>query len=1127
MTARPITTLLVANRGEIAVRIMATAAALGMRTVAVHPVDDVASLHVSRADVAVELPGAGPAAYLDIDAIVDAAVRTGCEGVHPGYGFLSENAAFARRCTAAGLVFVGPDAEALALFGDKTAARARAAELGIPVPAGAAAAQAHDFLAGLGPGAAVMVKARSGGGGRGMRPVTEPAELDEALRRSASEAESAFGDGTVYVEQLFTRARHIEVQVAGDGHGAVALGDRDCSAQRRRQKLVEIAPAPAVPETVRGALHRAATDLTGQYRGLATVEFLVTGEGLVFLEVNPRLQVEHTVTEEVTGLDLVEIGLELAAGKTLAELGLDQGVPSRGTALQVRVNAEIVRADGTVAPGTGTLTRFQPPAGHGIRVDTHGYAGYAMSPRYDSLLAKVIVHGSIDTVAGRADRALAEFDLDGVVTNIGLLRVLLAEPALITGGVDTAYVDTRTADLVTAAEAAGQDLRPACADDGDRSGRTVRPEPGGQDPRNVHPQNAGGAGKSEPTGSFAEGRRANPAGTGEQADPAEHAYRVRSDGRTGGGSGGDDVPANALLASQPGVVAQVSVSPGDQVVAGSELLVLEAMKMEHVVRADRPGTVDEVLVKAGDAVAAADPLLIFTGTGAAGEQTTAAADIDPAHIRPDLAEVHEREQLTLDAARPAAVQRRHGKGLRTARENIADLVDPGSFTEYGGYVIAAQRRRRDLADLITATPADGLITGTAAVDGVPMAVLAYDYTVLAGTQGVHNHRKTDRLLQLARRRSLPVVVFAEGGGGRPGDTDTSAIAQLDVPTFRLMAELSGKVPTVAIVAGYCFAGNAALAASCDLIIATEGSSLGMSGPAMIEGAGLGVVAPQDVGPMSVQVPNGVVDVLVPDEAAAVATARTYLRTVTGVPAERIDCADQRLLRHLVPESRVRVYAVRPVLDTLFDIGSVLEVRAGFGTGIVTAFARLAGRPVGVLANDPSHLGGAIDGDAADKATRFLRLCDERGLPVVSLVDTPGFMVGPDAERTATVRRFGAMFVAGAQLTTPLVAVVLRKGYGLGAMAMTGGDLHAATLTVAWPTGEFGGMGLEGAVRLGYRKELEAIADPGARRARYEELLAGFYERGKALSVATVGEIDDVIDPADTRDIVLRALTAAG
>jgi acetyl-CoA carboxylase carboxyltransferase component len=424
--------------------------------------------------------------------------------------------------------------------------------------------------------------------------------------------------------------------------------------------------------------------------------------------------------------------------------------------------------------------------------------------------------------------------------------------------------------------------------------------------------------------------------------------------------------------------------------------------------------------------------------------------------------------------------------------------------------------------------------GTAAVGGRPVAVMSYDYTVLAGTQGIQNHRKTDRLFELARRERLPVVIFAEGGGGRPGDTDTAAVAQLDVTTFRLLAELSGQVPLVAIVSGYCFAGNAALAAACDVIIATEGSSLGMGGPAMIEGGGLGVVAPAEVGPMSVQVPNGVVDVLVPDDAAAVAAARAYLGYVTGSAAppaghggrahdDGAAHGDQRVLRHLVPENRVRAYDVRPVIETLADQGSVLELRAGFGAGIITALARLDGRPVGVIANNPRHLGGAIDGDAADKATRFLQLCEAHAVAIVSLCDTPGFMVGPEAEKTATVRRFGAMFIAGARLTVPLCAVVLRKAYGLGAMAMAGGDLKAPLLCVAWPTGEFGGMGLEGAVRLGFRKELAEITDPAARQQRYEQLVAEYYEKGKALSTAAAFEIDDVIDPAQTRRVLTETL----
>ena len=586
---------------------------------------------------------------------------------------------------------------------------------------------------------------------------------------------------------------------------------------------------------------------------------------------------------------------------------------------------------------------------------------------------------------------------------------------------------------------------------------------------------------------------------------------------------GDDVAVRSPLA---GTVVAVAVEPGDPVAAGDELLVIEAMKMEHEVRAQAAGLVREVAAAVGATVAAGEVLVVLAGSGAGAGEQVPAGQVPLDHVRPDLEEVRERHRTGLDEGRPEVTERRHAAGRRTARENIADLADPGSFTEYGALTIAAQRRRRPLDDLIARTPADGLVLGTASVNGQPVAVMSYDYSVLAGTQGHMNHRKTDRLLELAEREGLPLVMFAEGGGGRPGDTDTTSVAGLDVPTFRLTARLSGQVPLVAVVSGYCFAGNAALAGACDVIIATPEASLGMGGPAMIEGGGLGVVAPDAVGPMSVQVPNGVVDLLVPDEPAAVEAARRYLsyfRPRTGGPAEH---ADQRVLRHLIPENRVRSYDVRPVVEALCDTGSVLELRAGFGVGVVTALARLGGHAVGLLASNPRHLGGAIDGDAADKATAFLRLCEAHRLPVVSLVDTPGFMVGPEAERTAIVRRFGAMFVAGARLTVPVCAVVLRKAYGLGAMAMTAGYLRRPAITVAWPTGEFGGMGLEGAVRLGYRKELEAIEDPAGRRARYEELVAEQYTRGKAVSTAMAFEIDDVIDPAGTRAVLAGVLARA-
>ena len=581
-----------------------------------------------------------------------------------------------------------------------------------------------------------------------------------------------------------------------------------------------------------------------------------------------------------------------------------------------------------------------------------------------------------------------------------------------------------------------------------------------------------------------------------------------------------------------GTVAQLPVPVGAEVRSGTVVVVLESMKMEHVVRTPVAGTVTYVDVEVGGLVAEGTPLAVVEVGEADGESTSDVAEVDPDTVRQDLAELFARRYLLSDEGRPDVVARRHGHGRRTARENIDDLCDPGSFTEYGGFAIAAQRRRRDEADLIERTPADGLVGGTARVNGDRFddtrsrcAVVSYDYTVLAGTQGQQNHRKKDRLFELVERLRLPVVLFAEGGGGRPGDTDYAVITGLDTQAFALFGRLSGLVPLVGIASGWCFAGNAALLGCCDVIIATEGSSIGMGGPAMIEGGGLGTYRPEEVGPLDVQVANGVVDLVAADDAEAVDLARRYLSYFQG-PAEGWECADQRLLRSAVPEQRLRVYDIRALLGLLADTGSVLELRSGFAPGMVTALARIEGRPVGVLANDPTHLGGAIDAAGADKAARFLQLCDAHDLPVVSLCDTPGFMVGPEAERTGQVRHVSRMFVVGASLTVPLCTIVLRKGYGLGAQAMAGGSFRSPLFVVAWPSGELGGMGLEGAVRLGFRRELEAVEDLVEREALFTSMVELAYEHGKALHVATAYEIDDVIDPAESRRRIVEALRAS-
>jgi len=589
-----------------------------------------------------------------------------------------------------------------------------------------------------------------------------------------------------------------------------------------------------------------------------------------------------------------------------------------------------------------------------------------------------------------------------------------------------------------------------------------------------------------------------------------------------------------VVAPLAGSVVAIAVAPGQHVAAGDVVAIVESMKMEHEVRAAADGVVETLRCAVGDVVAAGDEMVSLGPVAVQAAASVPAAEMAARGdaIRADLAELRAREALLADASRPDAVAKRHALGMRTARENIADLCDAGSFVEYGGLAYAAQRRRRELDDLLRNTPADGMVTGIGTVNAATFGaerartvVMAYDATVLAGTQGMRNHQKTDRLLAIAHERRLPVVLFAEGGGGRPGDVDVPVVAGLHVPTFASFARLSGRVPLVAVVAGRCFAGNAALVGCCDVVVATRDSSIGMGGPAMVEGGGLGVFRPDEIGPSDVQSRSGVIDVLVADEAEGVAVARRYLAYFQGrtdAPEE----GDGAALRELMPENRLRSYDVRAIVAAVADRGSTLELRAAFGVGIVTALARVRGRAVGILANNPMHLGGAIDADAADKAARFLQLCDAHGLPVVSLIDTPGFMVGPEIETKAQVRHVSRMFVVAAQLRVPLAAVVLRKAYGLGAMAMAAGGMHAPMATVAWPSGEFGAMGLEGAVELGYRKELAAASEASERDALRARLVAEQYAKGKAIEMAATLEIDAVIDPAQTRRWLAATLDAA-
>jgi acetyl/propionyl-CoA carboxylase alpha subunit len=691
--------------------------------------------------------------------------------------------------------------------------------------------QARVFFASLGQGASMMIKALAGGGGRGMRAVSRVEEIDEAYKRCQSEARASFGIGDVYVEQLMPRARHIEVQIIGDGSGNVShLWERECSIQRRNQKIVEIAPSPGLEPAIRDRLTAAAVRMAKEvrYDNLGTFEFLVNAEAsasdearFAFIEANPRLQVEHTVTEEVTGIDLVRLQIQLAAGRTLAELEMQQAdIPKpRGFAMQVRINMESMRADGTAKPGGGTITAFEAPSGPRVRTDSFAYAGYTTSPNFDSLLAKLIAHSQSSDFADvvtKTYRALCEFRIEGVPTNIGFLQSLLQHPEFIANRVYTRFVEDNIAQLVGDAESGHRRLffdRPSVAPRAiveQAGGRRAGAKIDASDPLAVLHH---GKSESNSPSPFA--------ATTNVVTPQIHDITP---------------PENTVAIEAPmqGTIVSVDVSEGDRVHRGQQLFVMEAMKMEHVIAADKSGIVRRITVAKGDAIFEGHPLAFIEEADVETSHKAEASDVDLDRVRPDLAEVVERHALGLDASRPDAVARRRKTGQRTTRENIDDLCDPGTFVEYGPLVIAAQRRRRTIEDLVKNTPADGMVAGIGRVNGdlfeesrAQCVLMSYDYTVLAGTQGQQNHRKKDRMFEIAQKSRLPVVFFTEGGGGRPGDTDGLGVAGLDCMAFNYWGKLSGLVPLVGINSGRCFAGNAALLGCCDVVIATKGSNIGM------------------------------------------------------------------------------------------------------------------------------------------------------------------------------------------------------------------------------------------------------------------------------------------------------------
>ena len=1098
--------ILIANRGEIAIRIAKSAKDLGLKTVGIFSEDDADSLHISRMDESFQLTEKGVQAYLDIKDIVSIAKENQIDLIHPGYGFLSENPNFAKAVRLAGTTYVGPDEKTLRLFGDKVLSKKLAEENQVPTIKGTSGKitykEAESFYKSLSKKASLLLKAVNGGGGRGMRLVENLDDLKDAYERASSEAKASFGSESLFVEEYLTKQRHIEVQILGDGTGSIThFGERECSVQRRHQKIIEMAPSPGLKPEYRNKIINAAVKLaeSTNYKGLGTFEFLTSDTGKIFrfIEANARLQVEHTVTEQIYGIDLVKYQIQIALGKTLKQLKITQSnIPEpKGIAIQARINMEVMDKSGNTKPTGGVFGRFDLPFGPGVRVDTYGYTGYQTNPSFDSLIAKVITHGSEDSyqkALNRMNSALNDFYIEGITTNLDLLKSVINYPVMKKNKIHTGFLEEHLEEILKSKE---------------RKSKAKRKD-----------QNLAGAqiDSEDPLAVLDHGK-----GLISADSQSENIVEMRI----------DDLPEGieAIEAPMQGLMVSFNVKTGDKVWVGKTIAIMEAMKMEHELLSEVSGEVTEITVNEGDTVYEGHPLILIKTAAVEIPKTDQHEKLDLNFIRPDLQEAIDRKQAGHDINRPEAVAKRRKTGHRTARENIKDLCDKDSFIEYGSVVLAAQRRRRTEEDLIKNTTGDGMVCGLGHVNGdlfpeedSRVMAMSYDYMVLAGTQGKQNHAKKDRMFEIAEQNRLPTILFAEGGGGRPGDTDTSGVAGLDCFAFTYFAQLSGLVPVLGITTGRCFAGNAVLLGCCDVIIATEDSNIGIGGPAMIEGGGLGIFTPEEVGPMDVQVPNGVVDIAVKDEKEAVATAKKYLSYFQGVKKEW-KAPDKRKLRFAVPENRLRYYDMRKVIEGIADEDSILEIRRHWSPGMITSFIRVEGRPVGVVANNPGHLSGAIDSPGADKGSRFIQLCDAFDIPVLSLIDCPGIMVGPESEKSALVRHAARMFVVGANIETPLMSVVIRKAYGLGAQAMAGGSFKIPLFTVTWPTGEFGGMGLEGAVKLGFRKELESIKDPAERIKTYEKMVEDSYKRGKAVNMASHFELDDVIDPADTRKWIMAAL----
>ena len=1119
--------VLISNRGEIAIRIAKAAAGLRMQSVAVYAPADALSLHTRAATEARPIGnGAAPdpvAAYLDAEGVVDIAQETGCDCVHPGYGFLAENAAFAKRCAAAGIAFVGPPPAALALFGDKVRARALAQAHGVPVvPGGDGAAESAAVAEAVASklGYPVMLKAAAGGGGRGMRRVDSATAMADAFTRCQSEAEAAFGDGALFVEKLIARPRHVEVQILADAHGnTVHLHERDCSVQLRNQKVVETAPAPSLNDGLRQRILDDAVKLASAagYVNAGTVEFLVVPEedAYYFIECNPRIQVEHTVTEQVTGIDLVEAQFRIAAGASLADLGLaDQSAvgAARGFAVQARVTGR----------GGGCLTAYKEPTGPGVRVDACGYVGYAPPPAFDPLLAKVVATsssaGSFASAVERAARALDEFHIAGVATNLAQLKAILRHPTVCAG-------DARTTLLAENAQL----LAASAENDGNGTLALLR-------------QQATVMNLASPAG----------ASLAYADSPAGAASAI---GSLEAGPGQE-----AVACPMAGSVVDFPVREGDGVRAGQTLLVVSAMKMESQVHAPCDGVVAAAQpLRAGDSVAAGQVVALLVP--AAGARRAVAEDES---WTPLLRDVATMRQLALDRLAPDSkdpgVERQRGRGKLTCRERIDLLLDKGSFREVGS--VAGFASYDEDGAIAAFTPANH-VGGWGKIEGRAAIVCADDFTSRGGHADGAIGAKSGYLDRLALELRIPSIRLLDGssGGGsvaamvpaqkKEGESrakESSGAIKAGRPRVAggggsylpghlgsaMYTEQLATVPVVNLLLGSVVGIGAAKAVLGHFsVMVKDIAQLFVAGPPVVRHAMGYDITKENLGGWHIHCRNGSVDNLAESEEEAAFLTRRFLSYLPGsvyeTPPVLPPCADDPPERRdeellaLIPRKRTNTFDARKAIRLMADKGSFFEIGPLWATDQITGFARFNGHPLGVIASDSQHAnGGALTADGCRKLTRHLDLCDLFHLPVLNLVDNPGFAVGLEHEITGAIRRGGEWMVAFSQVTVPIFTVLMRRSFGVA------GNNYATprsrpSVRVAWPAADVGGIPPEGGIEAAYKRQLAEADDP---RALRDELMARIESARGPVGPLSKFQIEELIDPRDTRRLICEWLETA-